>query len=524
MSPDGSGANLPTSKRVVSDDRDQVSGSLLICPVCGDGLRTSAGGTGKRNKAGDLPRTRTCQGGHAIKTVERIVGLSTSDLLVRRPLTEEEAAAEEQKRANPKAKIRYWSFEPFSTQHLGRRIHAQLFGILEPDECVAIAAAVKAELNYLLYSSAGHKPDAAHSEVARTPRFVGILKQEHKATSRRHFISIETIRDRVLDELAKVGRSPGGGGNARFRAAHVIYALSTHGRVETVAKPEGDRTNIVEPVGDKPGLQWADAGAFLEWLVDNYEDLPHATGALPSRRKDRWWRPHRGPDAPPTQVVKRHKKLRRRGIAQPFVDARDDDGQIVLDRAGLADEAAERHQVKIDALLAAAAVLRGGSRPPANPEKVVDLLLAEASVLRGQAAEIDQVPSFSPTRAGVPYEPFILDKFTVSIAGAVAGRALGDEAVENIVDWVLWSLNGQDIVLSSQLGAGVAECLRRVDDISYLKWVIVGKELRVASIYREAIGLVNHPSPRLVFDPESSRPPKPSAGPGPLDEPESSSW
>lgn len=88
-----------------------------------------------------------------------------------------------------------------------------------------------------------------------------------------------------------------------------------------------------------------------------------------------------------------------------------------------------------------------------------------AELNSGSAASL-MTPSF----AGVPHEPFLPDRFLGSIRGALSGRNLHAAAPENVRDWVLWwGLGRQEVVLTSQLGAGVAECLRRLDAIAYLK-------------------------------------------------------
>lgn len=117
-----------------------------------------------------------------------------------------------------------------------------------------------------------------------------------------------------------------------------------------------------------------------------------------------------------------------------------------------------------------------------------------------------------------------------SIKGAFAGRHRQEEFTELVFAWVLWSLVGQSVVQSSQLSSSVTECLRMCDDVAYLRWVTVAKDLSVTQIHREAMALVAHPSPELRFDREhvlSSRPVSypgastawvPNASPGPIEQ------
>jgi hypothetical protein len=404
---------------------------------------------------------------------------------------------------------RHWRYERFSARHLGERLHAQLFGILELDECTALADAVSAELSARLTTRAPHschRPQEGHPELETTPRFLGVLSRQDKATSLRHFITLEQIRDLVLEELDSIGKPPGGGGgSARFRAAHVVYALSTHGGIEPAPAPREGADSLVEPGGVRPSAQWRTVGEFLGWLEKNYGDLPPVERPQEPRQRgaDEWWRPISSAPAP-SFVVKRHKKLRRRGITQPHLDPRKNDGQDVLSRAVEGEVA-----------------LAGLPEPGPGDISSYDQLRLEVRRLREENAALHadrearaSVSVITPALAGVPYEPFIRDKLVTAVAGALAGRGLNeDEATENVVAWVLWTLAGQEVVLSSQIGAAVAECLRRVDDIAYLRWVIVAKELRVTSIQREVAGMVNYPSKALLFRRASIRTPTPNTPP-----------
>ncbi|MCJ1701975.1 hypothetical protein MT356_19870 [Rathayibacter festucae] len=95
---------------------------------------------------------------------------------------------------------------------------------------------------------------------------------------------------------------------------------------------------------------------------------------------------------------------------------------------------------------------------------------------------------------------FDASQFGGSIRRAMLGRAGADLRANWIAEWVLHGLQGQQLVASAQLGAGVLDALRRTDDIAYLRWACVFKGLEeVAEIADEARALIVNPSPRLLF-------------------------
>lgn len=99
------------------------------------------------------------------------------------------------------------------------------------------------------------------------------------------------------------------------------------------------------------------------------------------------------------------------------------------------------------------------------------------------------------------------DKFDASIKLALLGRTdvkIRSHAVER---WVLWGLHGQRQVTAAQLGVGVLDALRRIDDIAYLRWAIIHKRIdSVATFVDEVRGLIEHPSPHLDLRPTRTRP------------------
>lgn len=96
---------------------------------------------------------------------------------------------------------------------------------------------------------------------------------------------------------------------------------------------------------------------------------------------------------------------------------------------------------------------------------------------------------------------FDYEQFTRSIRLALLGRFEApdhDRRVELIAEWVLWGLAGQEVILSSQLAVAVLDCLRRIDDVAYLRWAAIIKSIdSVAEFADEARALAVYPSPRL---------------------------
>ncbi|WP_436836867.1 NrdR family transcriptional regulator [Mycobacterium avium] len=95
---------------------------------------------------------------------------------------------------------------------------------------------------------------------------------------------------------------------------------------------------------------------------------------------------------------------------------------------------------------------------------------------------------------------FLESRFRGSIRHAVLGRPNAKTLAPNVAWWVLHDLQGQRRVDSSQLANGVLDCLRRVDDVAYLRWVTKRKDFRAIREFRdEALGLISYPSPGLQF-------------------------
>ena len=101
-----------------------------------------------------------------------------------------------------------------------------------------------------------------------------------------------------------------------------------------------------------------------------------------------------------------------------------------------------------------------------------------------------------------------------SITLALQGHEKHATKTDKVMNYVLWGLVGQRVVRTSQLSSAIAEALRGMHDIAYLRWVAIGKELELSQLHDEAIALVTHPSPRLSISTyDQTRPP---ARPGDL--------
>lgn len=108
-------------------------------------------------------------------------------------------------------------------------------------------------------------------------------------------------------------------------------------------------------------------------------------------------------------------------------------------------------------------------------------------------------------------KPYLQPQFEASVRKALLGRPNALETAVLLVAWVLWGMHGQREVHSTQLAVGVLDCLRRVDDIAYLRWSAVAKSMTtVTQVRDEACALLSQPSARLSFDP-ALRPRRPDS-------------
>lgn len=96
---------------------------------------------------------------------------------------------------------------------------------------------------------------------------------------------------------------------------------------------------------------------------------------------------------------------------------------------------------------------------------------------------------------------FGLAQFRKSLARALHGRQNAEEASSLLATLTLFHLEGQPTIRSSQLASTAMEILRMYDDVAYLRYGGIAKSFdSVREFQEEAVGLIEHPSPRLIFD------------------------
>lgn len=106
-------------------------------------------------------------------------------------------------------------------------------------------------------------------------------------------------------------------------------------------------------------------------------------------------------------------------------------------------------------------------------------------------------PASDGTRRIVSFD---LPTFLKSVQTAMDGRPHANKRAEYVTWLVLRPLTGQTLVTANQLGVAALDYLRQVDDIAYLRWVTIMKGItNIQDFHDEARGLVENPSPRLVF-------------------------
>lgn len=124
--------------------------------------------------------------------------------------------------------------------------------------------------------------------------------------------------------------------------------------------------------------------------------------------------------------------------------------------------------------------------------------------------EVPPAPDGLAPRTRYEHErrPFDRQRLLTSVRHALAGRDDHSRVANMVVQWTLWSLGGQVVVRSADLASQVTQCLRRVDEIAYLRWCIKVKALDVNDVWDEALGMLSWPSPRLAFEPEAAQDPR----------------
>ncbi|MGC5225073.1 hypothetical protein ACPW96_21100 [Micromonospora sp. DT81.3] len=106
----------------------------------------------------------------------------------------------------------------------------------------------------------------------------------------------------------------------------------------------------------------------------------------------------------------------------------------------------------------------------------------------------------APSRNDSRIADFNFPQYERSVQRFLFARQDAARKAEGVIDFVLTSLAGQDVVTTSQLAFGTLAALRRVDEIAYLRAASTTKRfLDVSSVRDEAVGLLRHPSPRLEF-------------------------
>ena len=119
-------------------------------------------------------------------------------------------------------------------------------------------------------------------------------------------------------------------------------------------------------------------------------------------------------------------------------------------------------------------------RSPAGPADDIHVLEADEVLVRRRRQE-----------------PFDEVRIRQSLDNALYGRHNDWLDTKTIYHWLMWGFPGQVVLRTSQISSRIAETLRSLDDIAYLRWVVVGKELTVGQIRAEAEALIAYPSQRL---------------------------
>ncbi|HVF19487.1 MAG TPA: hypothetical protein VNA14_04505 [Mycobacteriales bacterium] len=153
-------------------------------------------------------------------------------------------------------------------------------------------------------------------------------------------------------------------------------------------------------------------------------------------------------------------------------------------------------------------VLTWLAEPDNYPDLVVDVpVQRERPVDEWVTGSRPPQPRRVIKRDGVDVD-FRIDKFRPGIDRALFGRPELRLHAAGVAQWVLWGVAGQSHVTAAQLGVGVLDALRRVDDIAYLRWSIVHKRIESVAVFVEEVrGLIESPSPQLLItSPARARP------------------
>lgn len=134
---------------------------------------------------------------------------------------------------------------------------------------------------------------------------------------------------------------------------------------------------------------------------------------------------------------------------------------------------------------------------------------ADRPVERWWPPRTPKLPSHVVKRGGSTRK-FGFQQFRRSLARALHGRHNASEISRLIALMALFRLEGQPTVLASQLASEAMAALRMSDDIAFLRYAGIAKTFgSVRSFQEEAMGLIECPSPRLIFDPRTLKTPYP---------------
>lgn len=122
-------------------------------------------------------------------------------------------------------------------------------------------------------------------------------------------------------------------------------------------------------------------------------------------------------------------------------------------------------------------------------------------------------PPYAPThpdwviKADGRPKQFGFEQFRGSLLRALLGRHEAEQASLLIAQLVLFRLEGQSRVRSSQLASEAMSALRMYDDIAYLRYAGIAKAYKSSRDFRaEAVALLERPSPRIIFTRSKLRP------------------
>lgn len=125
---------------------------------------------------------------------------------------------------------------------------------------------------------------------------------------------------------------------------------------------------------------------------------------------------------------------------------------------------------------------------------------ARAEAMKWELSFPLRTPEFVVKNHERPQARFVLRQFTQTLDKVLFGRHDAARKTAGVASWVMNDLAGQRVVTSNQLAASALNCLRKVDDIAYLRAATNLKRLaQVSAIAVEARSLITHPSAPIKF-------------------------